>query len=57
MKYKKGVYKKVLCCPECNFSLGVSSDDMPERYDWLYKTDYDGKDYIECYCGCEFTEK
>lgn len=58
VKYKKARYEKVMCCPECSFNKGVDvgNDGMPDRYDFVRRIDEDGKEYIECPCGCKFVE-
>ncbi len=59
MKYKKAKYEKVMCCPECNFNKGVELEgleDMPDRNDFIFRTDEEDVEYIECPCGFKFIE-
>lgn len=53
---KKAKYEEVMCCPECGWNKGLDRDrdGMPDQYDWSYGTDKNGKEYVECYCGCKF---
>lgn len=56
MKYPKAEYKKVMCCPECDFEESGSDDGMPDRDGFVRKTDKKGTEYIKCPCGCCFVE-
>jgi len=56
-QYETADYEKVMKCPNCGWYQVDIGDAMPDRYDWIHKTDEDGIDYIECYCGCKFIEE
>jgi len=56
-QYEMAEYETIMKCPNCGWHKLISSDGMPDRYDWMRKTDEDGIDYIECFCGCKFIEE
>ena len=57
MKYGLANYIKVMCCPECGYYSSTDEDNMPDNQDFMFRTDDNGKDYVECPCGCKFIEE
>jgi len=57
MKYKKAEYFEVMKCPCCGFYKAGEDDGMPDKEDFMHRTDKQGIDYIECPCGCKFVER
>ena len=56
MRYQQADYETIMVCPNCRMRENLESDGMPERDDFVVRTDDDGDEYIECMCGCKFID-